>query len=545
MIPARLRGGDARGQILPLFALLLVVLCGFAALAIDVSSAYSARRTYRSIADAAALAGAQDLYETGTRLIGTASYAKARADALASVRAQLGGTYSCGADGTVRVCQLAAPDGATYRVAVRSPLAAGTCESCDPIRSVGVDVARPAFPLSFARVLGFDDVAVGAKAVAGLRIKKSYTIVTLRPPDSSRTADNQAIKFGGTSTVVRVVSGDVASNGNMSYNGGDEQLELDAGFDFDYYDPYRVGPQWTTVRGTAPAGAVLAEPIQTPDWTIPVRPGTYPSPAPLTPATSALCKGEVDYLRGSANYGSYLPATVTDAQIQCWLPGSYPGGPIIGGQDVVVLLSGLGTPNATVNGGVFFFPGGLTVKGGLIGGYRPNDPGVALVFGPDQPFSNSTDTRFPTDLIALNAGSRNLATGTGGTEAAPARYGTLFGGGLRNKPIENEAGRPLTILVAGSGACTVANHANCSSSKVMKLTGGAAIYLAGVQYAPEDDAQVSGKSGSAGFIGQIWSWTLTYVGNSTIYQGGADAARPGSVRLDAACSSSATRCPTF
>ena len=250
---------------------------------------------------------------------------------------------------------------------------------------------------SFARVIGWNDVAVGAKAVAGLRIKKSYTIVTLRPPDSSRTSDNEAIKFGGTSTVVRVASGDVASNGNMNYNGGDEQLQLDDGFDFDYYDPYGVGPAWTTVNGTTPSGSVLAEPIADPGWEIPVRPASYPGTI-LTPATSTLCAGELAFLRASANYGPYLPlADVPDSAIQCWRPGTYAGGPQIGGKSVVILLSGLGTPSANVNGGLFFFPDGLTVKGGLIGGYRPNDPGVALVFGRSQPFSNSTDTRFPTD----------------------------------------------------------------------------------------------------------------------------------------------------
>jgi len=47
---------DARGQILPLFALMLVGIFAIAALAIDVSSAYSARQFYRTAADAAALA---------------------------------------------------------------------------------------------------------------------------------------------------------------------------------------------------------------------------------------------------------------------------------------------------------------------------------------------------------------------------------------------------------------------------------------------------------------------------------------------------------
>ena len=50
-----------RGQVLPLFALMLVALMAITALAFDVSNAYAARRAFRTAADAAALAGALDL----------------------------------------------------------------------------------------------------------------------------------------------------------------------------------------------------------------------------------------------------------------------------------------------------------------------------------------------------------------------------------------------------------------------------------------------------------------------------------------------------
>ncbi len=56
---------EESGQALPLFALMLVVLLGFSALAIDVTRVYADLRMYRATADSAALAGAQDL-QTGT-----------------------------------------------------------------------------------------------------------------------------------------------------------------------------------------------------------------------------------------------------------------------------------------------------------------------------------------------------------------------------------------------------------------------------------------------------------------------------------------------
>jgi len=57
---------DERGQIMPLLALgVLLVMLGFAALAIDVGHAYFAQRQLQASADAAALAGAQVLPDIG------------------------------------------------------------------------------------------------------------------------------------------------------------------------------------------------------------------------------------------------------------------------------------------------------------------------------------------------------------------------------------------------------------------------------------------------------------------------------------------------
>jgi len=63
--PRRDRTRD--GQILVLAALMFVVVIGIAGLAIDISSAYLAERWQRSVADAAALAGAQSLGIPGSR----------------------------------------------------------------------------------------------------------------------------------------------------------------------------------------------------------------------------------------------------------------------------------------------------------------------------------------------------------------------------------------------------------------------------------------------------------------------------------------------
>jgi Putative Flp pilus-assembly TadE/G-like len=68
------RGGQQRGQIIPLVALLMIVLTGFAALAIDAGVGYSHSRNDQDVADAAALAGSYWIFEqtapTTTKLTG-------------------------------------------------------------------------------------------------------------------------------------------------------------------------------------------------------------------------------------------------------------------------------------------------------------------------------------------------------------------------------------------------------------------------------------------------------------------------------------------
>ena len=70
-----------RGQILPLAALMLVVLLGIGAFAIDIGYAYYAKRQLQSAADAAALAGAQDLPNAATAVATATSYGAANTPA--------------------------------------------------------------------------------------------------------------------------------------------------------------------------------------------------------------------------------------------------------------------------------------------------------------------------------------------------------------------------------------------------------------------------------------------------------------------------------
>src|SRR3954454_11313320 len=98
-----------RGQILVLFAGGMIGLLAMAALAVDVSSVYSSKQTAKAAADAAALAGGQDLQQVGTRKVGAPQQTLARQHALQSLAGRFGVAVPTGAGCTTNPivnCQL-------------------------------------------------------------------------------------------------------------------------------------------------------------------------------------------------------------------------------------------------------------------------------------------------------------------------------------------------------------------------------------------------------------------------------------------------------
>jgi hypothetical protein len=122
------------GQVLVLFALMLVVLFGFASLVIDVGSAKSTQAKLQNTADAAALAGAQDLPNASAAENTAVTYA-----GLNGMKATENGVKQSG--DTV----IATTNGDSTKIEV---------------------VCTRNVPNTFARVLGFKDTDVSARAVA-------------------------------------------------------------------------------------------------------------------------------------------------------------------------------------------------------------------------------------------------------------------------------------------------------------------------------------------------------------------------------------------
>lgn len=542
------------GQILPLFAGIAIGIVAIMALAIDVTSAYSARQSYRTMADAAALAGAQDL----TR---TLNYVLARTDAVASIQKQLGIAPVCSA-ATANPVTCTVP-GTPYNVTIRTPLGSDAdCVSCDSTRSVLVLFANPQFGVSFTRIFGIDHWNVTSAAVAGREYGAAYALMTLRPPKAPTIPGTRDINLTGANTRVVISKGDVGTNANMVYGSMTALLSLDPGYQMRYYDP--SGPGWQPPTPANPVGHKITSLILDPNYfgatgsgtpSSSGSPGTYGNNSTGRAAAldgigstpSAACKLIVNtYVANPAtgpgtgyditvgNGANAQPVVPRDtlgaiewSKVRCYKEGVYNFQLTDGNKDLTILEPGL-----------YFFNEGITTQSSLIGGYQAGSPGVTLVFqaGMNNAFKNTNG------LVAMNGGSK--LAGATGSEALPARD-------YAGNPIQTNTTPALviTIVVARDSRCSPilpfppdCNPGVETSDSAVFLNGGGDLYIAGVQYGPSDNMTFAGGSSGNGYIGQVVSWTVTYTGQATLRQEGNPAIAANVLRLDAACTVTGTVC---
>ncbi len=569
--------GRQRGQVLPLFALMLVALFAMAGLAIDISSGYSTRQAYRTASDAASLAGAQNLQAAGSRSVNPADRTNAREDALASLMQAFNSTATAGAcDPSNQVTQIDNCEllGTPIRVSIKTP--SPTCVQCDRDHSVQVTVSNPNFQLSFSRVLGIDHWNVATTSVAGLAFAKSYAIMTLRPPkETGSTFSVNDIVLNGSGTVVNVHNGDVGSNANMTYSSTfGAVLNLSSGFGMYYFDPY-FAPKWYTSPPMPPAQIVQQLPtlIADPTYRYPAMTGARTAPTFDDARTSQYatlpaveradvdpaCAAEVTKVNPS-NYPFIVPAVTSPDKIYCFNPGIYRSGSGAKNANITIGTGEVGL----LKPGVYYLRSGADIGGRLIGGYDYGQPGVAIMLDESGP-GNCPSCIFKgnnAQTIALNAGTK-FPPGTSGTAATAA---VDWDDQLvqTSGPASPTPAILMTLLVRpdldgtggqfGTSACWVPttppflepssppNKCLDSKNQTISIAGGGQLDLEGVQYAPTDNVAIAGSSDGNGTVGQIISWTLSYSGGTTLNQEGPGTQGPGTLRLDAACTAPGTPC---
>jgi hypothetical protein len=202
--------------------------------------------------------------------------------------------------------------------------------------------------------------------------------------------------------------------------------------------------------------------------------------------------------------------------------------------------------------GVYFFDYGVRVQSSLVGGYEPGRPGVAVVFKEAKNQSGDPGqfiTTNNTALLALNFGNLYCpgAVGTTCSPLVPPRQWATAADGPQGF-VQTPGTKPvlISIMVVPDPNCFVAlqEPASCNDNEnqTLKLDGGGNIFLAGVQYAPTDNAKLAGNSGQKAEIGAFWVWTVEFKGGTEFTMAAALPDVTGVLRLDPACSPTVTVC---
>jgi hypothetical protein len=346
-VTRRPRRRDANGQTLALFALLLTVLLGVSALAIDYGTWLLGRRHLQNVADAAVLAGASQLTSPigGECAPGKSKASCARESAWSSLDRSLGLALAPATIATLGATNTAATSPSViggYRIWVDTPPSAAgaryTGTHGSQTNVIFASVERDA-PSLLGRALGLGNTIIGAWASANNERPPVPAVVALCGSDPNDNSDcsggNKAAVKVNTNDGVRIIGGgDFASDKGLIVTAG-PGLQLDSGL------PYIVGAAncseqtWScppaTVRGITDT-ATPPNPVAAVELVPLVDDPLYPQPAWLN-CTSPTVTSNCVPVRGSGANGSagnYVPGDFIcngNGRNACG-PGSPSGSPV-------------------------------------------------------------------------------------------------------------------------------------------------------------------------------------------------------------------------
>ena len=533
------------GQVLVLFALMIVAMLAFASLAIDVSGAYVAERFQKTVTDAVSLAGAQDLFDPTSRAVNSTQQQTALKNAMKGLAIELNvvPVPSCpqvsfgsgtGAGWKIVDCSLGTGQ---YHAWLTTP--SPSCVSCDPRRSVQVTLGRPSFDVTFGRLFGQKTWNIAATSVSGTAAGIRYATVTLRPfaPRRGCTTSGDIlhdVEVQGDNTELRIIDGDIGSNTSVysNSNSGGALVILDTGFHIYHLCPPE---EW---NGGADGVTLQPPPISDPNY-----------------VTTDQFNAMFTYLRTTPPYffanqdagkvACPAPSSTVNppAGALCYNPGYYPSGACTGGGQCAFTVQSSDT--AYLLPGVYAFGGNVNVKGRLIGGNVSGQPGVSLLFKKDDGSGHP--------YVFANASALQVSLNMGDSSCAQDSCRATPTGVLTFPLLETQTHVPITIVVEKYPGCfepgtttptPCTDTGNDTQNKLVNLSGGGQLDIAGIIYAPTDQVQIAGKSGTQSTLGQIVAWKVTFSGGATLNQSFPGLFYSGVVRIDAACSkgSPATPC---
>jgi Putative Flp pilus-assembly TadE/G-like len=338
------RKGEA-GQALILTAIGLAALMGFAGLGVDMGVMRYEKRLQQTAADAAAIAGANDLSYGGVTV--------------GAQNASAANGFTDNGGGAVSACTASGAAVGTVCVQVNNPPASGPHNGNAQYVEVLVAAVHPTF---FMRILGISSTAITARAVATNLSGGSNEgcLYTLGAPSSSI----EGVNING-SAILNAPNCGIVDNGNFNTKGN--KLIVNA-------DTFGTSGDWSksgpggTVTCTAPG------PCPTINMPAATDPLSYLTPPSCSPSAPGCTGGNVVTINGAGNANcgtgcSYSNGTYTIS------PGQYSSITIKGvASDQVVfnqgtyVIDGAGgltiSGNATIsgNGVTFYFTGNATIN---------------------------------------------------------------------------------------------------------------------------------------------------------------------------------------
>jgi hypothetical protein len=400
-----MRNRKEAGQALILTALALVVLMGFAGLAIDMGVMRYDKRLQQTAADAAAIAGASNLAFGGV----TAG----AQDAASRVG------YTDNGGGQVSNCTGAAVG--TICVEVNNPPTTGPHQAgspgCPPAPSCYVEVlVADVHPTYFMKVLGINTETITARAVAASLGGGAGNgcLYTLSPPSSGIEG------IGGSGTLNASTCG-IVDNGDYegtvpSVSADTFAVSGDSGGRSATCTTLGPCPKYNTPATSDPLGYLTTPPVQAPTFgmvttagTRTLQPGTYSSITIGNNSTVTLNPG-IYYIDGSGGVSFNGTATVQGTGVMFYFTNGATINAIGGGNQVSNIQ--LSAPTTGSYAGILMYQdpadtntGSGTTKGPTLGGDDNSFFKGALYFPEDQLtfFGNTTGAGFKTGIVVADS----------------------------------------------------------------------------------------------------------------------------------------------
>lgn len=286
------------GQVLIGVAFAMVVLAGFAGLAIDMGTLRYQKRLQQTAADAAALAGASELNQAnGTTAWLPAAQAATNQNGFADTSDSLSACTPTAAVGTTCVFIQNPPKDWPFN---GTSIPGGTHTGNSAYVEALVAKVQPTY---FMTLLGFNSEVILARAVAtntggGGAGPGLGCIVTLGTPTKQTNFNNAGAGATGNATFNGPTCG-IADNGNL-YAGGSVQVlagSIGYGAGKGVYNP--PSQQSPCVPGQMPAVGVCPQPVQMGAYTGDPLAGLYPSAPSLGAGSVTTTNGVTTYTPGS------------------------------------------------------------------------------------------------------------------------------------------------------------------------------------------------------------------------------------------------------